>query len=364
MVGKRALEHIPTELDGYNAKRPMVITNQQTKGKFGNILVHAFADSNLTIGALYDNTPHYVNIEEVERLTGLYKWRNCDSIIALGGLAVLDTAKTLAVSLSKDNTFNPMHITTPLVPLVYVATTELDGQEVTNSVNIDGKRHISNYLYPDIVCVDERMLVFNGQRELVHAALDSLTHCIEGASNLPNNPFVDASAYTAIRLIMENLPKVVKNPKDKKSLLALVNGIVVAGTVRSNSKGEFASFSAQVIAKEVGHPLGMISGLLLLTAIEFKIDNKLGVREDLLLSLCGIDHFCAIPKENKITEALNVLKELTLQLSDYLPKSTASIGLQEHLIQKVAYKMEEVSHLKLSSKDCYHFLKMAFENKN
>jgi alcohol dehydrogenase len=361
LVGSRALEHIPVELDGYNAKRPMVITNQKNKKKYLKHLTCSLAESNVTIGALYDETHHYVNIQEIKRLVGFFNWRQCDSIIALGGEAVLNTAKAIAVSLSDENDFSK--IASPLIPIVYIATTYLNGKEVTNSVNIDGKEFFSNFLFPDIVCIDKRMAASTeNPSQLIYAALDSLAHCVEGAAQVPINPFVDASTYTAIQLIAENLPLFVKKPSNNKAALAIINGISVAGTVRSNSQGSLACLSAEVIANKTGYPRGMISGALLPLALRFKLDNNLIVRDNLLLALCGIDKYCSVPESNKVSEAVKELENLNSILSAYLPKSLKDIKLQEHLIQKVAAQANEISNGKVSEEHCFRFLRTAFEN--
>ena len=361
IVGNRAMDHIPTELDGYNAKRPMVLTNPQEKKLFFRHFRNALAESNITIVALYTDIPNYVNINEVKRLAGLYKWRQCDSIISLGGSVILDTAKALAIEVSEGNVLSKMEIETPLPPLVYIATPQVDGFEVTDSVNIDGKRHHSPFLYPEIVCIDSKTAVSKeAEKEVIYASLDSLAHCIEGASKEPNNPFADASAFTAIRLIAHNLPIFAKRPKNQKAALALLNGIAVAGTVRSNTNGGLACLSAEVIANQTGYPQGMISGFLLPLALKHKQKFNYSIREDLLLSLYGIDNFCSTPKEKRIEEAIRFLEDMSQALSKYLPKNLKDLNLQEHLLSKISHMVETKSESRISAEECANFLKTAY----
>lgn len=362
IVGSKAMDHIPTELDGYDAKRPMVLTSTEGKKHFLKHLRNALAESNVLIAALYHDIEDYVNVDEVRRLAGLYKWRQCDSIISLGGGATLNTAKALAVEVSEVNDTNQMHIDTPLTPIIYIATPHVDGYEVTCSVNIDGKRYHSLYLYPDIVCIDSKVVTLKGtEKDVIYASLDSLAHCIEGASQEPHNPFADASAFTAIRLIADNFLEFAKKPKSRKSALALLNGIAVAGTVRSNTKGGLACLSSEVIAHHTGYPQGMISGMLLPFALKHKFNKNQTIREDLLLALNGIDKFCSIPKEVKIKQAIRFLDELNASLSKYLPKNLSEIYLQEHLLGKIANLVETMSSSAIKAEEFEIFLKTAYK---
>lgn len=364
IVGLRALEHIPTELDGYNAKRAMVITNRQNKKLFGKHLISALADSNVTVSALFDDVNDYVIASEINRLKGLFHYRECDSIIALGGKAVLDFAKAIRSVISEGSSNKYNAVISPQVPLVYAATPYLNGLEVTPTLNIDGKVYISEIYYPDIICIDDRLSrAVSLKKDLVNAAFYSLVRCIEGASNEPNNSFVDASALTAVQLIAENLPVFIDKPNNRKATLAIINGIAVAGTVQSNSQGGMASLSAQIISRETELPLGMICGILLPFPILFKQMNSVAIREDLLLALVGIDKFCNTPRENRAElaiEKLEIIKELA---SQYIPSNLRAINLQEHKLEKIASEVEVLSHSKILKANCVDFLRSAYTNK-
>ena len=160
MAGSLALDHIPIELEGFNASRPMLITDKEGLGLVRH-LKNALANSNVSIAALYDETPGYVNPEEIKRLSGLFMWRKCDAIIALGGRAVTDTAKYLRIVLQKEG-MNPY-----AVPLIYIATAGIDGREPGSTLCLDGKLISNEFCFPDIICIDSRMLKPSGKEEVV-----------------------------------------------------------------------------------------------------------------------------------------------------------------------------------------------------
>lgn len=368
-VGKRAMEHIPVELDSYDAKRPMVITNKAiTRAGLAKKFIKALYDSNITIGAMFDDAPPYVTLDLVERLKGLYRWRECDSIIGVGGASVMDAAKALNIALSTDNGFSggidSVKIDSPMSPMFYAAAMIYDGYEASASVKIEGRVINSHFLYPDLVCIDNTMAApRRAVEQFIYAAVEALTACVEGAADSLGNAMIDTSAYAGIQLIAENLTRVYKKPSDKKASLAVANGMAVAGSVRSNSSGGMAVLAAEVLSAETGHPAGKIAGILLPRALKFKLKKKIAVREDLLLAISGIDRFCMTPKNERQSAAVEALSALFAPLGILIPPSLKYLRVQEHLIEKTAVKVEELSGKKLSRGDCAEFLRAAWEGK-
>jgi alcohol dehydrogenase class IV len=361
LVGNRALEHIHIELDGLNVCRPMVITNKIYGKSYAKRFVRSLADSNITIGVLFDDALPYVNIHEVKRLSGLYRWRNCDSIIALGGDSVMDIAKTLNLVLNEIHVSESMKIQIPLTPLIYVATSDVDGFEVTNSLNIDGKRFYSDYLYPDVVCVDKRMVTpIVRMDKLVYSAVNSLAICIEGASSAQHNPFVDAMVFSAIRLIVDNLKIVIANKNKKNAIAGLINGIAIAGTISSNTQNDLVSMVSTIMSKEIRVSPGMISGVLLPHFLQEKIDEKLEFRDEILLSLVGINKFCTVGKDEKAGRAVDEIKSLIVILSNYFPDSLKGLSVQEHLLYSIAVRVSELSQGRISQQRCLDFLQRVY----
>ena len=103
LSGKFALENIPNELKGFNAKKVLVLSDK-TLEKIGTIqtLIDAISDKNVEIGGIFTDIPQDSSIDVVDIIVGKYKELKCDSIIALGGGSVIDTAKGVRMVLSQE----------------------------------------------------------------------------------------------------------------------------------------------------------------------------------------------------------------------------------------------------------------------
>ncbi|HOO89734.1 MAG TPA: iron-containing alcohol dehydrogenase, partial [Syntrophales bacterium] len=102
IAGHDALEKIPGALAQLHAKRPLLITD---KGVSGAGLVDTVIDAirdGVDIGAVADDVPQDSSLTVVNRLAVLYRANNCDSIIAVGGGSVMDTAKGVNIVVSEN----------------------------------------------------------------------------------------------------------------------------------------------------------------------------------------------------------------------------------------------------------------------
>lgn len=370
IVGKKAMEHIPVELDSFNAHRPLVLTSANISGRCRiKTFVKALYESNVVIGALFDDLPPGDSgIELVERLSGLYRWRQCDSIIAIGGGAVMDTARALNVAVSTGFDFRQgvdgLKLESRLAPLFYVASPVYDGFEASHTARIEGRPFFSEFLYPDLVCIDRRMAAPGKYIDsFVFSAVESLSRCVEGASGENDNHFLDSSAYAAIQLISCNLVRSSRKPRDKNAAVAVANGIAVAGSVRSNSGEGVVAILSQILSKETGYPPGMISGVLLPHALDYRKRKKMYFRDDLLIALSGIEHFCTVPRKDRAGEGIGVLETMISSLSAFIPSSLEDMRIQDHIIRKAADRAAEMGGKEITRDMCADILRSARKGK-
>jgi len=137
LSGKKALENIPFELELLNASRPMIVTDKGVvQAGLVDIVTAALGGSNLTIGAVYDKTPPDSSNIVIGEAAALFRDAKCDSLIAVGGGSVLDTAKGVNIVISEDTTdlmkfIGADRLTKPMRPMIAVPTTAGTGSEVT-----------------------------------------------------------------------------------------------------------------------------------------------------------------------------------------------------------------------------------------
>ncbi|HOK93698.1 MAG TPA: iron-containing alcohol dehydrogenase, partial [Spirochaetota bacterium] len=238
LSGHNALEKLPDILASVNSKKPMIITD---KGVMGAKLITPVekALGKIKHGGIFDDVPADSDVKTVQEIAAKYRSAKCDSIIAVGGGSVLDTAKGVNILVS-ENSNNLMDfvgfgaLKRKLKPLIAVPTTSGTGSELTLvAVIADHQRDVkmlfpSLFLLPDFAILDSRMTKTLPPAITAATAMDALTHACEAYTCLAKNPLSDTTALMAIKLISENILRAIKKPDDMDARLALATGSALA----------------------------------------------------------------------------------------------------------------------------------------
>lgn len=348
--GKRALENIPFELKNLDAVRPIIITNKMLLDMgFVKYITDAMKDSDIVIGAVYTDVPQDSSIKVVNDAAKVYRECKCDSIIAVGGGSVIDTAKGLNIVISEgtDDLMKLMGdecLTKKQKPFIVVPTTAGTGSEATLVAVIANKEKnvkmefISYHMLPDVAVLDPRMTVTLPPKMTASTGFDSLVHAIEAYTCNQKNPMSDAYAWAAIKLIGQNLIKVVKNGKDEEGRLSLANASTMAGAAFSNSMVGMVHAIGHACGGVCHVPHGDAMTILLPACMEFNMERLQEYYGELLLPLEGADIYAATPAHERGKKFLESTKELRSTLNDIcgLPVKLRDVGVREEDFDAIA----------------------------
>ncbi len=350
IAGNKALESIPYELSRLDVRRPLIVTDKGiVEAGLLKIVVKAFRDSDIVIGAIYDDTPADSAIEVVNEIPRVYHDNRCDSLIAVGGGSVIDTAKGANIVISEETDDIMKYsgvdrLTTPQKPLIVVPTTVGTGSEVTVAAVISDPVEkvktpfLSSLLFPKVAILDPRMTLSLPPKLTAATGMDALTHAVEAYSCLQKNPLSDAYAVSAINLIRENLVKAVEDAKDRNARFALANASLMAGAAFSNS------MVGAVHA--VGHACGGIAhihhgtamAIILPVVMEYNLGKIAHYYAELLLPLAGDEVFASTPFSDRARRSIQTIRDLNAALSDLcgLPLSLKEAGVEESQFEEIA----------------------------
>ncbi len=124
-------------LSSLGATKPMIITDRGVSGAgLIKLVSGAMKGSKARVRAVYDEVPPDSEYTIVNAAAKLYRAKKCDSIIAVGGGSVLDTAKgvNILVSLGGANILDyegAGAVKRKLKPMIAIPTTSGTGSEVT-----------------------------------------------------------------------------------------------------------------------------------------------------------------------------------------------------------------------------------------
>jgi alcohol dehydrogenase len=343
LAGLKALEHLPAELAERGCAAPMVLTDKGVRA--AGLIKHveiAFEEAGLSVGPVFDDIPPDSSTDVVESIAREFRERNCDSLIAVGGGSVLDTAKAVNILVSEGGEFLRAYVgahklTRPLKPLVAIATTAGTGSEVTTVAVIKDTHKQkkdafqSSHLMPAVAVIDPRMTLTVPPVITAATAMDALTHAVEAFTCIAKNPLSDAYASAAIRKIVTALPLVLAEPGNTDARLELAEAATMAGIAFSNSMVG--------LVHAIGHSLGAVCHLhhgtcmsvLLPYVLEYNLD---AIQDDLgllLPFLAGDDIAMATPPEERAKAAIAAIRDLRDELFEAtgLPRSLSESGKVE-----------------------------------
>jgi len=252
-----------------------------------------------------------------------------DGVIGLGGGSSIDAAKAIAVGATHDGSvwdylFYKTPPTQKTLPIIAITTTSGTGSHMTpyaviSNRNTKEKSAIaSSFCIPKIGICDPRLMLTIPKKVTIFTAFDAFAHSFESYTNINSNPMADLVAFESIKLIFENIDKLLEdlNNLELRTKLALADtyaGIAIcnSGTTLPHAMGQPISGLNPNVPH--GQSLMMIYPAFLRLNAEFMPEKFIKVAK--LLK----------PEIRSAKEAIDVLTEWVLHLK--MPMKLSDVGL-------------------------------------
>ncbi len=378
--GNQAVDNIPFELEQLGVARPLVVTDKGvSQAGLLKILKNALSDSNIEIGAIYDETPPDSSLNVVKEIAGIYRSNKCDSFVAIGGGSAIDTAKgvNMVITLNSDDLgkFSGAQVLNkPMKPFIVVPTTSGTGSEVTLvAVISDTDRDLkmlftSHHLLPDVAVLDPRMTLTLPPSMTAATGMDALSHAMEGYIGLQQNPMSDAYAMAAIKLISQNLLKAVKKGKNSNIRLTMANAATMAGIAFSNSMVGMVHSLGHAAGAICHIPHGIAMSIFLPFGLEYNIEKEGKRIGEMLLPLAGENIYLNTPVEKRADATIKAVRALQQELYNIcgLPMNLKEAGVARTKLDQIAQKSMDDGALgynpeAVTQENALHILKKAYE---
>ena len=378
-AGANALEGLPSELGRLGTKRPFIITD---KGIVAvgllQMVLDGFNDSDIVIGAVYDDVPADSSLEAVNEAANIYKEQNCDCIIAVGGGSVIDTAKGMNIVISEGTTdlmqfSGHDRIKNFQQPLIVIPTTSGTGSEVTLVAVVADKANdkkmlfTSTKLLPTVAVIDPRMTLSLPAKLTAATGMDALTHAVEAYTCLQKNPISDAYAFSAIKSISEHLISVVKDSKYENGRFELAVASTSAGIAFSNSMVGAVHGIGHTIGAIAHVHHGMAMAILLPHVMRYNMSKVADLYADLLLPLAGAEVYSKTPTNKRAEISIAFIENINKELNSIcgMPITLKEAGVKENQIADIAKQSLNdgamiVNPVDMNSEEVLQILKAAF----
>lgn len=264
-------------------RRPLLVTDQVV----GNLsavteAVGALAPD-LTFAGRFDDIPGEPTTREVDAGVGALVAAECDGLVAIGGGAVIDTAKAMALlaanggSMSRYSGVN--RFPQAGLPLVAVPTTAGTGSEVTRfTVITDLETRVKmlitdDKMVPRAAIVDPSLTVDAPPKVTASAGVDALTHAIEAYVSRKANPLTDTLALSAVRRLSWSLPAAFADGRNAEARTAAAIGALEAGLAFSNASVALVHGMSRPLGAVFGVPHGIANAMLLPVVMGYSLPS-------------------------------------------------------------------------------------------
>jgi len=155
------------------------------------------------------------------------------------------------------------------LPIIAIPTTAGTGSEVTRfTVVTDSERDEKMLIaglgaLPLAALVDFELTFSVPPRTTADTGVDSLTHALEAFVSRHANPYSDAQALAAMRLIGANLRTAYREPRNAAAREAMMLGATLAGLAFSNSSVALVHGMSRPIGAHFHVPHGLSNAMLL-----------------------------------------------------------------------------------------------------
>lgn len=351
LCGELALERIAIELELMGASKPLMLSDAVLT-KIGTLatVIKAMESEGVKPSATFTDIPVDSSLAVVNHIAAFYREKGCDSIVAVGGGSVIDTAKGVRLVLSQnkqdilslsglDNLVRGKH-----VPFIVVPTTAGTGSECTgvavirNDSNGVKMEFLSPYVEPDAAVIDPRMTLGLPPKATATTGMDALVHAIEACTCQQANPLSTSYGTAAIRMIAENVVEATRNGCNKQARFAMALASTMAGISFSNSMVGAVHAIGHALGGVCHVPHAVAMTILLPHVMRYNLSHCAQGYAELLPMLVGVEAAMATPAEKRAEAAIESVDALGRKLHDIcgIPLTLRDAGVVRETFARVA----------------------------
>ena len=258
--------------------------------------------------SVYDDIHTEPNIAIIEAGRQLAIDNHAECIIALGGGSVMDSCKMIAAGVKMPHLpvkalllkFLPVPGST--LPLIMVPSTAGTGAEltvgavVTNDQGAKNSTVLIGLNVPHVVH-DSELTIHAPQSVTAACGIDALSHCIEGAISDTDVDEEDMQmSLEGIKLILANLPVVLREPENNEARLAMCRAAMYGGNAINTQLAGYVHAFAHSIGAKYHMPHGQAISLMLMPVLEFQ-KEACRERYEQIAQYCGVPDFLQAVRE-------------------------------------------------------------------
>ncbi len=272
-IGGGSVGDIATVLATFGLRRPLVVTDPfMVSSGLVRRCLDPLAAAGIAAETFSDTVPEPVDTV-IEAGVRRLRSGQFDCLIGFGGGSPIDTAKAMAILAAGGGKMRdykvPVQADLAALPIIAIPTTAGTGSEATRFTVItdterDEKMLIAGFAaLPLAALVDYELTLSVPPRTTADTGIDSLTHALEAYVSRRANPYSDAQALAAMRLIGPNLRTVYREPANAPAREAMMLGATLAGIAFSNSSVALVHGMSRPIGAHFHVPHGLSNAMLL-----------------------------------------------------------------------------------------------------
>jgi len=342
--GAGARKELPEVLNRMGLKKAMVCSDKGLIKVGTTKMVTDVLDACSFPYEIYSEIKPNPTVTNVKQGVEAFKASGADCLIAIGGGSSMDTAKGIGIVVNNPEFSDIVSLEgcAPTkhksIPIIALPTTAGTGAEVTiNYVIIDEVRQAKMVCVdpndiPAVAIVDPELMYSLPKGLTAATGMDALTHAIEGYITKGAWVMSDMYELQAIKMIAENLPLAVEDPKNPKGREGMALAQYIAAQAFSNVGLGLVHGMAHPMGALHDIPHGVANALLLPTIMEFNMPEcveKFGV----IAKTMGVDT-TGMNAEQAAQAAVEAVRALSIRVG--IPQHLTELGIQEKDIPALA----------------------------
>ncbi|MCH4891248.1 iron-containing alcohol dehydrogenase [Acidaminobacter sp. JC074] len=294
---------------------------------------------------IYDGSIPNPTFKQVQEGLEISLSNKCDCVLAIGGGSVIDVAKVVAAASTNRVPLNKLtgllKIRKNPLPFYAVPTTSGSGSETTIAAVIsDDKTHKKNFfidpkLIPFSVALDPLLISSLPSHITAAVGMDALTHALEAYLSTNATEETSRHAELAIKLIFDNLGKVVLNGQDIDAREKMAQASLLAGYAFTKSSLGYVHAISHQISASYNTSHGLANAILLPKVLRFN------------MSKCE-DKYAKLELILNTNSHISSQRDLALQFVSRVESLSNSIGIPNAIEGLKAFDYSKIARAALS----------------